>query len=96
MVLMNYIMFAFQFTVTAQFRLEIVVVEFSDSSNNCGADGCDLFINRLCLDPSNEECTNGVCSLDEDSSDLDLESGLPKTATLTSSQPWPVSVVTPL
>ena len=93
---MNYIMFAFQFTVTAQFRLEIVVVEYSDSSNNCGVDGCDRYISKLCLDPSNEECTNGACSLDDDLRDLDLESGLPRTATLTSSQPWPVSEVTPL
>ena len=76
----------------ANFRLEIRVVDFSNSNNDCGFDGCDLFINSLCLDPLSDVCVKGSCSLDEDSRDLNLESGLPKTTLLTSeSQPWPVS-----
>ena len=76
----------------ANFRLEIRVVDFSNSNNDCGFDGCQLFINNLCLDPLNDVCVKGSCSLDGDSRDLDLESGLPKTTFLTSeSQPWPVS-----
>ena len=68
------------------------MVGFSNSNNDCGFDGCDLFINYLCLDPLNDVCNKGSCSLDEDSRDLDLERGLPKTTSLTSeSQPWPVS-----
>ena len=93
---MNHI-FAFQFRVTANFRLEITVVDFSNSDNDCGDDGCDLYINRFCLDPLNDVCNKGSCSLDEDSMNLDLERGLPKTTSLTShSQSWPVSEVTPL
>ena len=75
------------------------MVDFSNSNNDCGTDGCDLYINKLCLDPDplNGECSESSCSLGEDSDDLDLESGLPKSKTLTvESRPWPVSEVTPL
>ena len=95
MAMFEWTTYLLQFRVTANFRLEIRVVDFSNSNNNCGGDGCDLYINYLCLDPLNDVCVKGSCSLDGDSRDLDLERGLPKTTSLTSeSQPWPVSEVT--
>ena len=73
------------------------MVDFSNSDDYCGPDGCDLYINRICLDPLKGECTQGSCSLGEDSNDLDLETGLPQLIALTVEfQPWPVSEVTPL
>ena len=78
----------------ANFRLEIRVEEFSNSDNDCGGDRCDLYINWLCLDPDPlNVCNTGSCSLDGDSRDYDLESGLSISLTA-ESQPWPVSKVT--
>lgn len=85
-----------QFRVTANFRLEIMVEEYSNSNNDCGADKCDLYINKLCLDPgAPNECNEDSCSLDADTHDYNLKSGLPRLISLTAeSQPWPVSEVT--
>ena len=92
---------ALQFTGTAHFELEVmvelevIVVEFSDPVDDYRIDLCDLYIDEMSLDPQNEGSDQYTCSLGEVSRDLDLESGLPMTATFTSdSQPWPVSEVT--
>ena len=73
------------------------VVRVRDSVNNCGwgFDKCRLYIDEMCLDPQIEEPGSEEdqdCSLIEYGNNLDLESGLPKTRTLSvTNQPWPVS-----
>ena len=84
--------------VTGNFQLEVQVVRFRDPVNDCGGgiDVCDLYIDEMCLDPQFEEPGSEEedqdCSLIEYENNLDLESGLPKTRTLSvTNQPWPVS-----
>ena len=75
------------------FRFEVEVVGFTDPVDDCGggADVCALYIERICLDP--QTVVDYDCSLGEISNDLDLESNLPKSRTLTvNNRPWPVSV----
>ena len=74
------------------------VVRVRDPVNDCGGgiDLCQLYIDEMCLDPQIEEPGSEEeeqeCSLIKDENDLDLESGLPKTRTLSvTNQPWPVS-----
>ena len=82
--------------VSGNFQLEVQVVRVSDPVDDCragreGLDVCQLYIDEMCLDPQSEEQD---CSLIESTSDLDLDSGLPRTRTLTvTNQPWPVSRV---
>ena len=84
--------------VTGNFQLEVQVVRVRDSVNDCGGglDVCHLYIDEMCLDPHFEEPGSEEeeqeCSLTESGANLDLDSGLPKTRTLTvTNQPWPVS-----
>ena len=76
------------------------VVRVRDSVNDCGVglgfDVCQLYIDEMCLDPQFEEPGSEEedqdCSFIEYGNDLDLESGLPETRTLSvTNQPWPVS-----
>jgi hypothetical protein len=84
--------------VTGNFQLEVQVVRVRDSVNDCGRllDVCHLYIDEMCLDPQfeepgSEEEEQEECSLIKYENDLDLESGLPKTRTLSvTNQPWPV------
>ena len=70
------------------------VVRVGDSVNDCGGgiDLCQLYIDKICLDPQFEEPgSEQECSLVEHENDLDLFSGLPNTRTLAvTAQPWPV------
>ncbi|CAI8051461.1 Fat-like cadherin-related tumor suppressor homolog [Geodia barretti] len=83
--------------VTGNFQLEVQVVRVRDSVDDCGwwPEVCDLYIDEMCLDPQFEEPGSEEedqdCSLIEYENNLDLESGLPKTRTLSvTNQPWPV------
>jgi hypothetical protein len=83
--------------VTGNFQLEVRVVRVSDPVDDCGGglDVCYLYINEMCLDPQFEEPgpeeEEQECSLIKDENNLHLESGLPKTRTLSvTNQPWPV------
>ena len=73
------------------------VVRVRDSVDDCGGGPavCRLYIDEMCLDPQIEEPGSEEdqdCSLIEYGNNLDLESGLPKTRTLSvTNQPWPVS-----
>ena len=85
-----------QVAVSGNFQLEVRVIRVRDPVDDCGLDPCLLYIDEMCLDPQFEEPGSEEeerdCSLVESNRDLDLESGLPRTRTLTvTNQPWPVS-----
>lgn len=74
------------------FKFEIQVVDFNDPVNDCGGgfDICVLYIEEICLSPQTGSGSDEDCSLGEYNDDLDLDN-LPRTVSILSTQPWPVS-----
>ena len=80
--------------VESQFELDIRVVDFSDRVGDCGGmlDVCQLYIDKICLDPQSnydQSCTLGALTRE-----TDLDSGLPKNRAFSvDTKPWPVSIL---
>ena len=94
------LMIVFQVVVEGKYKFQVQVRDFDDPVDDCGggADRCVLYIDDMCLSPlpepgSEEGGEDEECSLGERSSDIDIESGLPRTVSINSdtTQPWPVS-----